>query len=134
MVHRGARALPGPRGGRTAIETRDLVVRCARLAQDKKAADVRALDVRETATFTDYFLLCSGTSDRQVSAVALHIEETLKTSGVRPLGIEGIREGRWVLLDYGDFVVHVFLDSVREFYKFDRLWGSAPEIPIPEER
>ncbi len=95
---------------------------------------MRALDVRETATFTDYFLLCSGTSDRQVSAVAHHIEETLKDSGVRPLGIEGIREGRWVLLDYGDFVVHVFLDSVREFFKFDRLWGSAPEVPIPEER
>jgi ribosome-associated protein len=52
---------------------------------------------------------------------------------VRPLGIEGIREGRWVLLDYGDFVVHVFLSSVREFYNFDRLWGSAPEIPLPEE-
>ena len=95
---------------------------------------MRALDVRETATFTDYFLLCSGTSDRQVSAVAHHIEEALKESGVRPLGIEGIREGRWVLLDYGDFVVHIFLDSVREFFKFDRLWGSAPEIPIPEER
>ena len=95
---------------------------------------MRALDVRETATFTDYFLLCSGTSDRQVSAVARHIEETLKDSGVRPIGIEGIREGRWVLLDYGDFVVHVFLDSVREFFKFDRLWGSASEIPIPGER
>ncbi len=95
---------------------------------------MRALDVRETATFTDYFLLCSGTSDRQVSAVAHHIEETLKDSGVRPLGIEGIREGRWVLLDYGDFVVHVFLDSVREFFKFDGLWGTAREIPIPEER
>ena len=110
------------------------MIQCARLAEEKKAAGVRALDVRESATFTDYFLLCSGTSDRQVSAVASHIEESLRKEGVRPLGMEGMREGRWVLLDYDDFVVHVFLDSVRDFYQFDRLWGSAQEIPIPEDR
>jgi len=109
-------------------------VRCARLAQEKKAADIRALDVRERSTFTDYFLLCSGMSDRQVTAVAHHVEESLKKEGIRPFGIEGIREGRWVLLDYGDFVVHVFLSSIREFYDFDRLWGSAPEIPLPQEQ
>ncbi|MBI5576581.1 MAG: ribosome silencing factor [Deltaproteobacteria bacterium] len=113
--------------------TRETLLRCARLAREKKAADIRALDVREWASFTDYFLLCSGTSDRQVAAVAHHIEESLKKEGVRPLGLEGIREGRWALLDYGDFVVHVFLSSVRDFYNFDRLWGSAPEIPLPEE-
>jgi len=110
------------------------VVRCARLAQEKKAAEIRALDVRESASFTDYFLLCSGTSDRQVTAVAGHIEESLRKEGVRPLGVEGMREGRWVLIDYGDFVVHIFLDSVRDFYEFDRLWGAAPEIPVPEDR
>lgn len=110
------------------------MIQCARLAEEKKAAEIRALDVRESATFTDYFLLCSGTSDRQVTAVAHHIEESLKKKGVRPLGVEGIREGRWVLIDYNDFVVHIFLDSVRDFYQFDRLWGSAPEIPIPEDR
>ncbi len=107
------------------------MIQCARLAQEKKAAEVRALDVRESASFTDYFLLCSGTSDRQVTAVASHIEESLKKEGLRPLGVEGIREGRWVLIDYDDFVVHIFLDSVRDFYQFDRLWGSSPEIPIP---
>ncbi len=110
------------------------MLQCARLAQEKKAADIRALDVRDRATFTDYFLLCSGTSDRQVAAVAHHIEESMKKSGVRPLGIEGVREGRWALLDYGDFVVHIFLDSVRHFYNFDRLWGAAPEIPLAGER
>lgn len=110
------------------------MIQCARLAEEKKAAGIRALDVRESTTFTDYFLLCSGTSDRQVSAVAGHIEESLRKEGVRPLGMEGMREGRWVLLDYDDFVVHVFLDSVRDFYQFDRLWGSAQEIPIPEDR
>lgn len=110
------------------------MIQCARLAQEKKAAGIRALDVRESATFTDYFLLCSGTSDRHVTTVASHIEESLKKEGVRPMGTEGMREGRWVLIDYADFVVHVFLDSVRDFYRFDRLWGSATEIPIPEIR
>ncbi|MDH3238197.1 MAG: ribosome silencing factor [Deltaproteobacteria bacterium] len=133
-LHSRARSVPRNRGGRTAITTRDTVIQCARLAQDKKAAGIRALDVRESATFTDFFLICSGTSDRQVTAVASHIEESLKKEGVRPLGIEGMRDGRWVLIDYDDFVVHVFLDSVRDFYQFDRLWGSAPEIPMPEDR
>ena len=106
------------------------MLRCARLAQEKKASDIRALDLRERATFTDFFLLCSGTSDRQVSAVAHHIEETLKKEGLRPLGIEGIREGRWVLLDYGDFVVHVFHPAAREFYQLERLWGDAKATSI----
>jgi len=108
------------------------VIRCARLAAEKKATRVRALDVRERASFTDYFIVCSGTSDRQVTAVAEHLEEALEAWGRRPLGTEGVREGRWALLDYGDFVVHVFLDSVREFYKFDRLWAAAPEIAVLE--
>jgi ribosome-associated protein len=111
------------------------VLRCARLAQEKKGQDIRALDVRELAGYTDYFLLCSGSSDRQVVALAQHIEETLKKEcGVCPLGVEGLRDGRWALIDYGDFVVHVFLSSVREFYNFDRLWGAAPEVPVPEEQ
>jgi len=90
--------------------------------------------VRELAGYTDYFLLCSGSSDRQVTTLAQHIEETLKKEyGIRPLGVEGLRDGRWALIDYGDIVVHVFLSSVREFYNFDRLWGAAPEVPVPEE-
>jgi ribosome-associated protein len=69
-----------------------------------------------------------------VTALAEHIEETLKKEdGIRPLGVEGLRDGRWALLDYGDFVVHVFQTAVREFYNFDRLWGAAPEVPVPEE-
>jgi ribosome-associated protein len=110
------------------------VLRCARLAQEKKGQDIRILDVRELAGYTDYFVLSSGSSDRQVAALAQHVEETLKKeSGVRPLGVEGLRDGRWALIDYGDFVFHVFLSSVREFYNFDRLWGAAPEVAVPEE-
>ena len=110
------------------------MLRAAGLAREKKGIDIRILDVRELAGYTDFFLLCSGSSDRQVQAISRHIEETLKKDrGVRPLGTEGLRDGRWALLDYGDFVVHVFLDSVREFYNFDRLWGAAPEVPVPSE-
>jgi ribosome-associated protein len=104
---------------------------CASIAQDKKALHVRALDVRELATFTDFFLICSGASDRQVTAIAENIELELKKAGVHPLGTEGLTDGRWALLDYGDFVVHVFLDDVREFYNFDRLWSAASELPLP---
>lgn len=118
----------------TVIPTRESLIRCAGLAQEKKAMKIRALDVRKTASFTDYFLICSGTSDRQVTTIADHIEGTLRKDGIRPFVVEGIKEGRWVLLDYADFVVHVFLDEVREFYKFDRLWGSATEIPVPDDR
>ncbi|HEX7519059.1 MAG TPA: ribosome silencing factor [Candidatus Deferrimicrobium sp.] len=110
------------------------MLRCAGLAREKKGSDILVLDVREHAGFTDYFLICSGSSDRQVQALSRHIAETLKKEqGVMALGTEGLREGRWVLLDYGDFVVHVFLDSVREFYNFDQLWGAAPEVPVPQE-
>jgi ribosome-associated protein len=110
------------------------VIECARLALDKKGLDVRALDVRELAGYTDYFLLCSGSSDRQVAALAEHIEETLKKEhGIRPIGTEGVRAGRWALIDYGDVVIHVFLASVREFYNFDRLRGAASEVSVPEE-
>lgn len=118
----------------TVITTQETLIRCAGLAQEKKAMNVRALDVRKTASFTDYFLICSGTSDRQVTTIADHIEGTLRKDGIRPFVVEGFREGRWVLLDYADFVVHIFLDEVREFYKFDRLWGSASEIPVPGNR
>ena len=118
----------------TAISTQETLIRCAGLAQEKKAVRIRALDVRKSASFTDYFLICSGTSDRQVTTIADHIEGTLRKDGIRPFVVEGIKEGRWVLLDYADFVVHVFLDEVREFYKFDRLWGSATEIPVPDDR
>lgn len=118
----------------TVITTRETLIRCAVLAQEKKAMNIRALDVRKTASFTDYFLVCSGTSDRQVSTIADHIEGTLRKDGIRPFVVEGLKEGRWALLDYSDFVVHIFLDEVRDFYKFDRLWGAAPEVPLPEDR
>ena len=121
-------------GGQPVITPFETAIECARLALDKKGLDVRVLDVRETAGYTDYLLLCSGSSDRQVTAIVEYIEETLKKEhGIRSIGTEGCREGRWALIDYGDIVIHVFLSSVREFYNFDRLWEAAQEVPLPEE-
>jgi ribosome-associated protein len=94
-------------------------------ALDKKAQDAVVLDLGEVCSFTDYFLLCTGTSTRHNQAIAEHIEETLKKDGVRPLHVEGRTEGEWILLDYVDFVVHIFSARAREFYDLERLWRSG---------
>lgn len=104
---------------------------CARAALDHKAIDLVILEVKKLSSFTDYFVICSGTSDRQVQAIAAHIEEKLRAQGLRPLGVEGMREAHWVLLDYGDVVVHVFLGPMREFYDLERLWFDAPRVELP---
>ena len=102
------------------------VARAAEALLDRKAEDVTILDLRGVATATDYFLIASGRSDTHVTALADHVLEELKGEGVRPVGVEGLRAGRWVLIDYVDFVVHVFHPSAREFYQLERLWGDAP--------
>jgi len=103
---------------------------CLKAALEKKAIDPVLLELKGTTSFTDYFLLCSGKSDRQVQAIAQAIEETLKKKGIRPLGQEGITEGRWILIDYGDVVVHIFLEPVRKFYDLEGLWIDAPRIDL----
>ena len=104
---------------------------CARALLDRKAIDLVILEVKDLSSFTDYFLVCSGNSDRQVQAIASHIEEKLGKEGIHPLGIEGKREGRWTLLDYGDVVVHIFFQPVREFYDLERLWSEATRVELP---
>lgn len=104
---------------------------CARAALDHKAIDLVILEVKAISSFTDHFVICSGNSDRQVQAIASHIEEKLGRQGFCPLGVEGKREGRWVLLDYGDVVIHVFYHPVREFYDLERLWADAPRVKLP---
>jgi ribosome-associated protein len=110
----------------TNSETKSLL--CLKAALEKKALDPVLLELRGTTSFTDYFLLCSGKSDRQVQAIAKEIEETLKKNGIRPLGQEGMTEGRWILMDYEDVVVHIFLEPVRKFYDLEGLWIDAPRI------
>lgn len=97
-------------------------------ASERKAVDLRVLDLAEVSDFTDFFLVMSGTNERQVKALADAIEATLRASKVRPLHTEGQRQGTWVLMDYGDFVVHIFQDDTRRFYGLEGLWGDAPDV------
>lgn len=111
----------------------EVIRRAGELALERKALDVVALDLRGINTATDYFLLASGSSDVQVKAVADHIVDELKKEGHRPNHVEGVRGGRWVLLDYVDFVVHVFHVEAREFYQLESLWGDAPRTEFVDE-
>jgi ribosome-associated protein len=104
----------------------DDVARAARCALERKAQDVVTLDLRGISTATDYFVICSGSSDIHVRAIADHVIEELKKDKVRPGHVEGLGSGRWVLVDYIDFVVHVFHPSARDFYQLETLWGDAP--------
>ena len=94
-------------------------------ALDKKAQDAVVIELRDICSFTDYFLICTGTSTRHNQTIADNIEETLKKQGVRPLHIEGHTEGEWILLDYVDFVIHIFSARAREFYDLERLWRAG---------
>lgn len=96
--------------------------------QDRKALDLRVLDLDEISEFTEYFLLCSGASERQVRAIADGVDEKLREQGSRPLHVEGYDNGQWVLLDFGDFLVHIFSESMREYYRLEQLWADAPDV------
>lgn len=102
----------------------------AQAAEDFKAEEIRILDLRGLTSFTDFYILCSGRSDRQVQAIADHILHQLKLQHVRPVGVEGHAAGQWILLDYGDVVVHVFHPTARAFYQIEKIWGDAPEISL----
>jgi ribosome-associated protein len=102
-------------------------------AEDKKASDIVVMDLRDAGAFTDYFVICSGQTPRQVKAIAEHVEERLRAARIRPAHHEGYGRAEWVLLDYFDFIVHVFTRETRLFYALDRLWGGAPRIHSPEQ-
>jgi ribosome-associated protein len=102
------------------------VARAVDLLFDRKANDVVLMDLRKVSTATDFFVIASGTSDTHVASIADHVVEELKKEGNRPLNVEGERGGRWILVDYFSFVVHVFHPAARDFYQLERLWGDAP--------
>ena len=104
--------------------------RAIELAVDRKGQEMMLLDLRGVSNSTDYFLLINGTSDTHVRAIADHIIDELRKEGMKADHIEGLRTGRWVLIDFIDFVIHVFHPTAREFYQLERLWGDAPAIPI----
>ncbi len=116
----------GPK--RVRPEVTEAVERAAELALELKAADVVALNLATISGATDYFLLASGRSDVQVKAIAENVVEQLKKRDIRPEHVEGLQGGRWVLIDYIDFVVHVFHDEARQFYQLEVLWGDAPRL------
>jgi ribosome-associated protein len=101
-------------------------------AQDRKGRDVVALDLRGLSSATDFFLIVTGTSDIHVRSIADSIIEAVKRDGVRPDHVEGLPGGRWVLIDYIDFVVHVFHPAARSFYQLELLWGDAPRLDVVE--
>jgi ribosome-associated protein len=104
----------------------------ARAAESKKAQDLRLLDLRETSTFTDFFVVCSGANGRQIQTICDEVALQLKKHGELPLGIEGYNQAEWILADYGDFIVHIFSPAAREFYGLERLWRQAKELKLPE--
>ena len=100
-------------------------------ADDKQAKELVVLDLRKAAGFTDFFVICSGINTRQVRAIADAVIESLSNAGVKPAHIEGYDRSEWILLDYFDFIVHVFAPETRMFYGLERLWGSAERIEVP---
>jgi len=102
-------------------------------ASEKKAINSVVLDLREIASFTDYFLITSGTNERQVQAISDEVVETLKKAGTAAARVEGYKSAEWILLDYGYFVVHVFDEKARKFYDLERLWRESRQVELPPE-
>ncbi len=116
----------------TYADGRERALLCVRFALEKKAYDLVLMEVGELTSLADYFLICTGRSDTQVQAISQSIEENLGRLGIRRLAIEGYGRGQWVVLDYGDVVVHIFYEPLREFYDLERLWARAPRVRLPE--
>jgi ribosome-associated protein len=120
--------------------TREKALLLVRAALEKKPKDPLLLDVSRSCSFTDYFLILSGTSTRQTQSLSSHLEETLKKQGIPLRGIEGTETGQWILMDFDEVIVHIFFESVRGFYDLEGLWIEAPRVPIssidslPEEK
>jgi ribosome-associated protein len=114
-------------------ELKEQVTAVIQACLDKKAEEISILEMEKgSGAFTDYFVLCSGTNPRQVQAIADEVELRLKSTGVRPAHVEGYRQGEWILVDYVDFVVHVFSEKARKFYDLERLWKTAKRLEPSE--
>jgi ribosome-associated protein len=121
-------AEPTPQSSDAAQRERAALI--AEAALDKKAEHLVALDVRNVTSYTDTFVLATGNSDRHTRSIADAVRQAVAARGEKPLGVEGYDEGRWVLIDLGDVIVHVFQSDVREEYDLERLWSDAPPIPL----
>jgi ribosome-associated protein len=113
------------------LTSRERAIECAHFALDKKALNVKALEIGKLSSIADYLVLASGNSDKQTQAIADSIKKGLKKFG-KALDVEGLREGNWIVIDYGDVIVHIFKDEVRRYYNLEELWSAAPSLEIPE--
>ena len=104
-----------------------------RAAESKKASDIKVLDLTGITSFTDYFVLCTGSNPKQIQAIADEIGQKLKEAGELPQSIEGYNQAEWILADYGDFLVHIFSEKARAYYDLERLWRNAKNVPVPPE-
>jgi ribosome-associated protein len=113
--------------------TRERLILCINATLQKKAQNIVILNLKNVSAFTDYMIICSGTSERQVQAIAQEIQQFLKKAHIRPMGVEGEANGQWILLDYDDVVISVFYEPVRAFYDIENLW-DAPRMQVDENR
>ena len=116
------------------LKSRELAVKAAKAALSKKAVDLVVLDLAGLTIIADYFVICSGESTTQVKAIAEFIEHEFSEKGIKLLGIEGLDYGHWVLLDYGDVIVHVFEKETRDYYELEKLWMDAKTLEIDEDK
>ncbi len=110
------------------MDSKEIAITCAKIADEKKALDIVILDVDKISSITDYFVICSAINDRQLHAIADEMDKQMKKISVMKYGMEGYREAKWVLIDYGDFIVHIFDKEMRNYYDLELLWGDAPKI------
>ena len=110
------------------MDAKEIAITCAKIADEKKARDIVILDVDKISSITDYFVICSAINERQLHAIADEIDKQMKKISVMKFGMEGYREAKWVLIDYGDFIVHIFEKEIRGYYDLELLWGDAPKI------
>src|SRR4051812_33357334 len=130
---RDSRARPLPRAGggaMTVAESRELADRIAELAADKLAVDVVVIDLHDVIGYTDFFVICSGNTERQTKAIHDGIHQGMKGDGLLPRRVEGLGEARWILMDYLDVIVHVFTPDARDYYRLEQLWGEAPRHAV----
>lgn len=117
---------------KTVLTPLERAIQCAALALDKKAIDVRILEIKRISSIADYLVLATGYSDKQTQAIAESVRSGLKKFG-KALDIEGVKEGNWIVIDYGDVILHVFKEDLRHYYNLDELWAEAPLVEIPAE-
>jgi ribosome-associated protein len=116
--------------GGTTLEPNELARRVVDIAEDRKAEDIVMLDIRKVSIIADYFVICTGTGDRHVKAIAREIDEKLGELGQNPLNVEGMNDAKWVLIDYGAVLVHIFDRSTRDFYRLEQLWAGAQPVLV----